>query len=257
MEMYLRCAIHDPHHWCRWLPTAEFWYNSSFHASINCTPFKALYGTEPNLGATVLWDDKTAPVIDNEQWDWGVHTARLRAQLLRAQCRFKKKADRHRTERSFQVGEDVLLKLQPYAQSSVVNRPRAKLAYKFFGPFEVEAKIGTLAYRLILPPDNRIHNVFHVSQLKPYTPNYAPVFTELPKPPDLSTVKMAPVKILDRRMGKRGNAALVQRQVRWNSSSPSATTWEDYDTLKLRFPTTVIWQGAAGAPGDAPSEEGG
>ncbi|XP_073353952.1 uncharacterized protein [Aegilops tauschii subsp. strangulata] len=221
MEMYLRYAIHDdPHHWRRWLPTAEFWYNSSFHASINCTLFKELYGTEPNLGATAIWDDKTTPVLDNEQWDWGAHTARLREQLLRAQHRFKKKADRHRTERSFQVGEEVLLKLQPYAQSSIVNRPCAKLAYQFFGPFKVDAKIGMLAYRLILPPYSRIHNVFHVSQLKPYTPNYTPVFTELPKPPDLSMVEMAPVEILDRCMAKRGNAALVQLQVRCVGNMP-------------------------------------
>ena len=151
----------------------------------------------------------------------------------------------------------MLLKLQTYAQSSVVNRPCAKLAYKFFGPFKVEAKIGTLAYKLMLPPDSRIHNVFHVSQLKPYTPNYTPVFTELPKPPDLSMVETAPVKILDRRMVKRGNAALVQIQVHWNSSSPAAVTWEDYETLKLRFPAAAIWREPAGAPGDAPSDGGG
>jgi hypothetical protein len=45
LEMYLRSAIYDtPRQWRRWLPTAEFWYNTSFHASINCSPFKALYG---------------------------------------------------------------------------------------------------------------------------------------------------------------------------------------------------------------------
>ena len=151
----------------------------------------------------------------------------------------------------------MLLKLQPFAQSSIVNRPCAKLAYKFFGPFKVEAKIGALAYKLILSPDSHIHNVFHVSQLKPYTPNYTPVFAELPKPPGLSMVETAPVEILDRRMVKRGNTALVQIQVRWNSASPAAVTWEDYETLKLRLPAAASWQGSAGAPGDAPSDGGG
>ena len=51
------------------MPTAEFWYNSSFHSAINDTPFKALYGTDPNLGGMALWHDKTAPVLDNEHWD--------------------------------------------------------------------------------------------------------------------------------------------------------------------------------------------
>lgn len=52
LEMYLRCSIQDnPKQWKLWLPMAELWYNSSFHSSIGCSPFKALYGHEPNLGA--------------------------------------------------------------------------------------------------------------------------------------------------------------------------------------------------------------
>ena len=50
LEMYLRCAVHNtPTLWKQWLPLAELWYNSSFHTSLGCSPFKALYGHEPNL----------------------------------------------------------------------------------------------------------------------------------------------------------------------------------------------------------------
>uniref|UniRef100_A0A8R7TTR3 Tf2-1-like SH3-like domain-containing protein n=1 Tax=Triticum urartu TaxID=4572 RepID=A0A8R7TTR3_TRIUA len=180
-----------------------------------------------------LWDDKKVPIIDGKPWDWGLHTARLGEQILRAQHRFKKQADKHRSERSFEVGDKVLLKLQPYAQSSVANRPCAKLAYKFFGPFVVLDRIGKLA-KLELPADSRIHPVFHVSQLKPFTPNYTPVFSELPRPPDLAGHDDEPVEIVKRRMVKRGASALVQVKVRWRSGE-AATTWEDYDTLR-RFP---------------------
>jgi hypothetical protein len=197
LEMYLRSAVQDtPNHWRRWLPAAEFWYNSSHHASLACSPFKALYGREPNLGMMVHWG---VTAVRHEDLDWNTHTELIRAQIARAQDRFKKKADRHRTERSFAVGEQVLLKLQPYAQSTVVNRPCRKLSYKFFGPFTVEEKVGSLAYKLTLPANARVHPVFHVSQLKPFTPNYTPVFAELPKTPDLTKGDVVPMEIVDRR----------------------------------------------------------
>ena len=75
-----------------------------------------------------------------------VHKENLQAQL--AQTKYKKFADKNHTERVFQVGEQVLLKLQPYVQKSVASRPCAKLAFKFFGPFTIIAKIGPSVYEL-------------------------------------------------------------------------------------------------------------
>jgi hypothetical protein len=48
--------------------------------------------------------------------------------------------DAHLSEHQFQVGEQVLLKLHPYAQSTVVSRPCPKLALKYFGPYKVVEK---------------------------------------------------------------------------------------------------------------------
>uniref|UniRef100_A0A8R7VAA2 Integrase catalytic domain-containing protein n=1 Tax=Triticum urartu TaxID=4572 RepID=A0A8R7VAA2_TRIUA len=240
-EMYLRCAVHDtPRQWRKWLPSAEFWYDSSYHASLRCSPFKALYGVEANMGSMGAWQHTPPIMRDGEEWDWAMHTDNLRAQLERAQKRFKKYADINRTERSFQIGEQVLLKLQPHVQKSLASRPCAKLAYKFFGPFKILDKIGNLAYRLDLPQDSRIHPIFHISQLKPLTPNYSPVFSELPSTGDLTTVDTTPVAILDRRMMKRGNASVVQLHVQWDKPA-TATTWEDYDVLRRRFPAAPIW----------------
>ena len=93
-----------------------------------------------------------------------------------------------------------------------------------------------MAYRLNLPPDSRIHPVFHVSQLKPFVPDYTPVFAKLPKIPDLTATERVPVAILDRHMMKKGDAPVVQVQVQWSSMPPSTATWEDYYVLRQHYP---------------------
>lgn len=45
LEMYLRCLASDNQkEWNRWLPWAEYCYNTSLHSSIKTTPFQAVYG---------------------------------------------------------------------------------------------------------------------------------------------------------------------------------------------------------------------
>jgi len=90
----------------------------------------------------------------------------LRQHLLRAQDRMKLQADKGHSEWEFQVGDSVFLKLQSYVQSSLAPRAHQKLAFKFFGPFRVEERIGKVAYKLKLPASASIHLVFHVLQLK-------------------------------------------------------------------------------------------
>ena len=48
LETYLRCmCIEHPTQWSVWLSTAEFWYNTNFHTSLQLSPFEALYGYKP------------------------------------------------------------------------------------------------------------------------------------------------------------------------------------------------------------------
>jgi hypothetical protein len=50
VEMYLRCAIHNsPKQWKSWSSQAEFWYNSSHHTSLGCSPFRLYMGMNQTL----------------------------------------------------------------------------------------------------------------------------------------------------------------------------------------------------------------
>jgi hypothetical protein len=90
-----------------------------------------------------------------------------------------------------------------------------------------------------------VHPVFHVSQLRPFTPDYTPVFGELPRPLDLTAASLSPSVILDRCMRKKGNMSVVQLLIQWSTLPAEAATWEDYDVLRLRYPSASIWEGAS------------
>jgi len=143
---------------------------------------------------------------------------------MRAQQRMKSQADKHKTERSFSVGEFVWLKLQPYAQASVATRVSKKLSYRYFGPYEIEEKIGTVAYRLKLPDHSTVHPVFHVSLLKKVTGTVTPSISPLPQDiPDLQI----PEQVLDERMTSRSNRLLRQLLIKWRHVPLALATWED------------------------------
>ena len=73
----------------------------------------------------------------------------------------------------FEVGDHVFLKVIP-KRGVVRFGKRGKLSPRFMGPFEILERIGTVAYRLALPPSMLgVHEVFHVSMLREYTPDPA------------------------------------------------------------------------------------
>ncbi|KAF2289889.1 hypothetical protein GH714_039032 [Hevea brasiliensis] len=101
--------------------------------------------------------------------------------------------------------------------------------------------IGAVAYRLNLPSDAQIHNVFHVSQLKRAL---TPVTASPTLPPVSHIQDVYPQAILDLRMVKRHNATATQLLIYWQGFSPADASWEyadaswEYaDELQARFPT--------------------
>ena len=74
-----------------------------------------------------------------------------------------------------EVGDHVSLKVMP-KRGVVRFGKRGKLSPRFIGPFEILKRVDTVAYRLVLPPNiSGVHEVFHVSILRKYTPDPANV----------------------------------------------------------------------------------
>ena len=108
--------------------------------------------------------------------------------MKQAQDRQKSYADLRRREIEFAVGDRVFLRVAPYRHVLRFGR-KEKLASRFIGPYEILERVGTVAYRLALPASiDRIHNVFHVSQLRKYVgdPSHVLQFLEIELAEDLS-----------------------------------------------------------------------
>lgn len=236
IEMYLRCMTgHKPSEWASWIPMAEWWYNTSFHTSAGMTPFQALYNQiPPTINYQAAKSDD--PVVAQFAKD-RIQTLRLlKENLSKAQERMKVFADKKRTDREFNVGDEVFLKLQPYRQMSVAVRGNQKLAAKYFGPYKVLKRIGKVAYQLELPPGAKIHSTFHVSQLKKRLGTGVVVQLNPSNLDDIGIEGTRPYKILVRKMVKKGNYPAVLIKVQWEHGTEEEATWEEWGQLQKKFP---------------------
>ncbi|GMJ05745.1 hypothetical protein HRI_004243700 [Hibiscus trionum] len=145
-------------------------------------------------------------------------------------------ADKQRLERQFQVGDEVYLKLQPYRQSSIALRSNLKLAVRFYGPYKVIKKIGSVAYQLALPPTTKIHSVFHVSLLKKKIESRTITSINPPEVADDGQLKIYPLQVLDKRMVKWQNRPVTQLLIEWANMGSKNATWEDFTVLQSQFP---------------------
>jgi hypothetical protein len=107
-----------------------------------------------------------------------------------------------------------------------------------------------MAYKLELPATSQVHPIFHVSQLKEHVPDHTPVYTDLPSSVELDLLEVLPEEILDRRLVKRGNAALVQILVKWTTLQVAMATWENESTLRARYSAAPVWGHPGSQVGD-------
>ena len=145
----------------------------------------------------------------------------------------------------FEVSDHVSLKVIP--KRGVVRFDKhEKLSSRFIGPFEIPERIGTVAYRLALPPSmSGVHEAFHVSMLQRYTPDPAHVvdWGQIEIDTD-GTFEEGPVYIVDSRdrVLRRKTVRLVG--VLWQHCGVEESTWEHEDMMQATYPFLFRDKGA-------------
>lgn len=157
--------------------------------------------------------------------------------MHRAQYKMTQLANKSRSERIFQIGDLVYVKLQPYLQNSVEVKDNSKLSPLYYRPYRILDKVGEVAYRLELLAQSQIHPTFHVSKLRGTVKSGQCVATSLP---DGENVLKVLEYILDRKTAKRENREVTNVLVKWSNSDLKSATWEFLIDLQAKYPNSTI-----------------
>ncbi|GJX81060.1 putative reverse transcriptase domain-containing protein [Tanacetum coccineum] len=236
-DMLRACVIDFGNGWVKHLPLVEFSYNNSYHASIKAAPFEALYGRKcrsPVCWAEVGQVQLTGPELVQETTE---RIIQIKQRIQTARDRQKSYADLKRKPMEFQVGDKVMLKVSPW-KGVVRFGKRGKLNPRYVGPFKVLKKVGAVAYKLELPQElSRVHNTFHVSNLKKcYSDDPLVVPLEGLQVDDKLHFVEEPVEIMDREVKQLRRSRVPIFKVRWNSRWGPEFTWEHEDQFRKKYP---------------------
>ncbi|GER51815.1 polyprotein [Striga asiatica] len=186
--------------WEKWLLLVKFAYNNSYQASIQMAPYEALYGRK--CRSPLYWDDVGERRV-------------LGPKLI----------------------EETVKQVLPM-RGVVRFGKRGKLHPRYIGPFEVLERVGEVAYRVARPPKlASVHNVFHISMLRPYVcdPEHVLQHNEIQLQPDL-TYEEQPVALLDRKVLRLRKRDIPLIRIRRNRHGDSDATWEREVDIRARFP---------------------
>ncbi|XP_073273329.1 uncharacterized protein [Primulina huaijiensis] len=186
----------------------------------------------------------------------------VREKLKATQDQQKRWADLKRRPVEFNVGEKAYVKVSP--MRGVVRFSKAgKLNPRYVGPVEILEKMGTLACRLALPPNmSRIHNVFHVSQLRRYIPDPShvlevePLIIEGNLGEELKYEEV-PIRIVDTKEQVLGRRIVPYVKIQWSNNTEREATWEVEEKMRKDCPYLFGDQANSSFEDETSHKEGG
>ncbi|SOV07855.1 uncharacterized protein UDID_19598 [Ustilago sp. UG-2017a] len=227
VEQYLRMYCnYEQNDWADLLDTAAFVYNNTVHNSIGVSPFFACYGWNPKAHPDI---PQRLGVNDPGRLEYlmdGKERCKyLQEQIREAQRRTVDQYNRKHKDIEFKVGDMVYINRRNWK----TRRPTLKLDTWFAGPYPVQERIGRRAYRITLPANLRVHDVFHVSMLEPARTSSLAQRAEQPTIPSLPDEDLDfEVEAL---IDKRSHHGVIEYKVLWRGYSEEAASWEPVSNL--------------------------
>jgi hypothetical protein len=230
LEDMLRSYVnYEQDDWDQHLVALEIAFNNSVQASTGLTPFQMNYTQHPNFALDHAIQPANAS--NNQSANDRVtlfhrQIERATANLKQAQEHQKQYADQRRRELTFQEGDLVLLST---ANLRFLRMERApKLLDKFIGPFPITKVVSPVAYQLQLPPQLKMHPVFHVEKLKPFkTSDQFPRSMHTRPPPEVQEdgAEEYEVDRIVRHRRSKKHRGQTEYLVLWKDYPESEATW--------------------------------
>ena len=152
----------------------------------------------------------------------------------------KQYANQHHSKRTFQVGDMVFLRLQPYKKSSLKLKGHQNLTQNIYGPYKVLQKIRYVSYKLELPPSSCIHLVFHVSCPKKVIGTNISAKTILVELDNEGSIILEPEAILNKHTCQLRSRSITYVLIQWHNMQPDDATQKPILQIQQQFPNLKL-----------------